>query len=137
MVYFKYFFLPVISVAKNRRQPARQCWLWGKLLPGLPLPGVSLRGGTERPGSPVDLSRLRQADSGLLFRPLRARLLLCASVYLSVRLSIEPLEQDPTFTALFIQSPWQSLGNDAEEREGSRKEGTADKGQADGLRVGF
>lgn len=85
------------------------------------------------PGEPFPASpgRLR-----LLFRPLRARLVLCASVYLSVHLSIEPLEQDPTFTALFIQSPWQSLGNDAEEREGSRKEGTADKGQADGLRVG-
>lgn len=52
--------------------------------------------------------------------------MLCASVYLTVRLSIEPLEQDPSFTALFIQSPWQSLGNDAEEREGSRKEGTED-----------
>lgn len=98
----------------------------GELLPGFPLPRVSLRGGTGRPGSPVNLSLLRQAESGFLFRPLGTRLVLCASVYLTVHLSIEPLEREPTFTALFIQSPWQSLGNDAEEREGSRKEGTED-----------
>lgn len=86
------------------------------------------------PGEP---SVLRRAESGFLFRPLGTRLVLCASVYLTGHLSIEPLEQDPTFTALFIQSPWQSLGNDA--KEGGKQEGRngGHKGQADGLRVCF
>lgn len=91
------------SVAKGEfERRARASWF-----PGEPFPAPPGRLGVPLP-SPRHSARA-----------------LCQ--HLSQRsLSIEPLEQDPTFTVLFIQSPWQRLGNDAEEREGSRKEGTED-----------
>lgn len=57
---------------------------------------------------PVNLSLRLQAGLGFLFRPLGTLLVPCASVDLTAHLSIEPLEQDPAFTRLFLPSPWQS-----------------------------
>lgn len=122
MVYFKYFFLPLISVAKNRHQPGRQCWLLGD-----PVPGSVAKGKFERQEGlswfPVSPSLLPQAGSGCLFRPLGTLLMPCASVDLTAHLSIEPLEQEPAFTQLFLWSPWQShCGVMLKTRGGGRKE---------------
>ena len=79
------------------------------------------------PASPV--------ESGFLFRPLGIALTPCASVYLTLHLSVEPLEQGPAFTLLFLQRPWQShwgmllkTGREGS-REGGREGGRAEAGR--------
>lgn len=136
MVYFKYFFLPLVSVAKNRHQPERQCWLLGE-----PVLASIAKGKCERQDGPswfpVNLSLLLQAGLGFLFRPLGTLLVPCASVDLTAHLSIEPLEQDPAFTQLSPESLAESLRSDAEDKEGRRKEGTEDKGWAHASQLHF
>lgn len=81
------------------------------LVPGEPLPPSPGRIGAPFPS------------------PWRSAVLL-ASVYPTVRLSIEPLEQDPTSTPPCIQSPWQSpwgmmlkKGKEGERKDGAQRLG--------------